>query len=61
LKRFIQHEVETALARRILRGEVPDGSTVTMTADGDELRFDVVGPPSGESTEDAPVEEPAAH
>jgi ATP-dependent Clp protease ATP-binding subunit ClpB len=61
LKRFIQHEVETALARRILRGEVPDGSTVTMTADGDALRFDVVGPPSGESTQDVPVEEPAAH
>jgi ATP-dependent Clp protease ATP-binding subunit ClpB len=61
LKRFIQHEVETALARRILRGEVPDGSTVTMTADGDELRFDVVAPPSGEAIQGVPVEEPAAH
>ena len=50
LKRFIQHEVETALARRILRGEVPDGSTVTMTADGDELRYEVTAPT------DVPVE-----
>ena len=40
LKRAIQKEVETALARLILKGEVRDGQTVTVDYDpGKELQF----------------------
>jgi ATP-dependent Clp protease ATP-binding subunit ClpB len=34
LKRVLQREIETALARRILRGEVQDGQTVFVDYDG---------------------------
>jgi len=40
LKRFIQNEVETPLARMMLRGELPDGSHVVVKADDDQLRFE---------------------
>ncbi len=41
LKRAIQKEVETPLARRLLTGEVPDGAAVTVDYDAgsDELTF----------------------
>jgi ATP-dependent Clp protease ATP-binding subunit ClpB len=42
LKRFLQNEVETPLARMMLRGELPDGSHVLVKADGDQLRFEPV-------------------
>ncbi len=35
LKRYLQHALETALGRRIIAGDVPDGSTVTVDA-GDQ-------------------------
>jgi ATPases with chaperone activity, ATP-binding subunit len=34
LKRFLQREVETRLARELIAGEVPDGSSITVDADG---------------------------
>jgi ATP-dependent Clp protease ATP-binding subunit ClpB len=37
LRRFIQHEVETRIARTLLGSEVRDGSVVTIEADGDQL------------------------
>ena len=37
LKRFIQKHVETTLGRKLVMGEVPDGSLVTLDADGDRL------------------------
>jgi ATP-dependent Clp protease ATP-binding subunit ClpB len=37
LRRFIQHEVETKIGRALLTGDIPDGSTITLDADGDEL------------------------
>jgi ATP-dependent Clp protease ATP-binding subunit ClpB len=37
LRRFIQREVETRIARALLTGEIGDGATVTLGADGDEL------------------------
>ena len=37
LRRFIQHEVETKIGRALLAGDIPDGSTITLDADGDEL------------------------
>jgi ATP-dependent Clp protease ATP-binding subunit ClpB len=41
LKRYIQRHVETALGRKLIGGEVPDGSLVRLTADGERLKFDV--------------------
>jgi ATP-dependent Clp protease ATP-binding subunit ClpB len=40
LKRLLQREIETTLARRILSGEVADHSTVEVDWDGSELIFD---------------------
>jgi ATP-dependent Clp protease ATP-binding subunit ClpB len=37
LRRFIQHEVETKIGRALVAGEIPDGSTITLDGDGDEL------------------------
>jgi ATP-dependent Clp protease ATP-binding subunit ClpB len=39
LKRLLQKEIETALGRKILAGEVPDGSRVTVDYDGTGLVF----------------------
>ncbi|SDT99182.1 ATP-dependent Clp protease ATP-binding subunit ClpB [Verrucomicrobium sp. GAS474] len=39
LKRLIQKELETALSRKLLSGEVKDGSTVKVDAKGEELLF----------------------
>jgi ATP-dependent Clp protease ATP-binding subunit ClpB len=37
LRRFIQREVETRIARALLAGEIRDGATVTLDAEGEEL------------------------
>jgi ATP-dependent Clp protease ATP-binding subunit ClpB len=37
LKRFIQREVETRIGRALLSGEIRDGATIVVDADGDEL------------------------
>jgi ATP-dependent Clp protease ATP-binding subunit ClpB len=37
LRRTLQREVETPLARMILAGEAPDGSLVKVTRQGDKL------------------------
>jgi len=39
LKRTIQREVENPLATRILAGEIPDGSTVTVDAEDGRITF----------------------
>ena len=41
VKRYIQRHVETELSRRIIRGEVPEGSTVTLGAKDGKLDFRV--------------------
>jgi ATP-dependent Clp protease ATP-binding subunit ClpB len=41
LKRVLQREVETALARKILSGDLPDNSRVEIGVSGGELSFDV--------------------
>ena len=41
LKRAIQKEVETPLARMIVSGEVRDGNRVFVTARGESLAFEV--------------------
>jgi ATP-dependent Clp protease ATP-binding subunit ClpB len=37
LRRFIQREVETRIGRALLSGEILDGATIVLEADGDEL------------------------
>ena len=37
LKRFLQRNVETKLARALISGEIGEGSTVTFTVENDEL------------------------
>jgi ATP-dependent Clp protease ATP-binding subunit ClpB len=37
LKRFIQREVETRIGRALLSGEIREGATIAVDADGDEL------------------------
>jgi ATP-dependent Clp protease ATP-binding subunit ClpB len=37
LRRFVQREVETRIARALLSGEILDGATIIVDADGDEL------------------------
>jgi ATP-dependent Clp protease ATP-binding subunit ClpB len=37
LRRFIQREVETRIGRALLAGDIRDGATITLDADGDEL------------------------
>jgi ATP-dependent Clp protease ATP-binding subunit ClpB len=43
LKRTLQKEIETGLAKRMLKGDIPDGSTVTVDYDlsHDALSFQV--------------------
>jgi ATP-dependent Clp protease ATP-binding subunit ClpB len=37
LRRYIQREVETRIGRALLSGQIMDGATITLDADGDEL------------------------
>ena len=39
LRRFIQREVETRIARALVRGDIADGSTIVVDLDGDGLRI----------------------
>ena len=39
VKRYVQQNVETEIARMIVRGQVPDKSTVTVDAEGGKLKF----------------------
>ena len=44
VKRFLQKNVETELARKIIRGEIPDGSKVRLRLGDSELGFQVTLP-----------------
>jgi ATP-dependent Clp protease ATP-binding subunit ClpB len=37
LRRYIQREVETRIGRALIAGEIGDGATITVDAEGDEL------------------------
>ena len=39
VKRYVQQNVETEIARMIVRGKVPDKGTVTVDAEGGKLKF----------------------
>ena len=41
LKRFLQKQVETRLARALVAGEIEEGSEVTFTIQEDELKMTV--------------------
>ena len=44
LKRFLQREVETLIARRIIANELPTGSGLRLDAVGVELKVEVIVP-----------------
>jgi ATP-dependent Clp protease ATP-binding subunit ClpB len=60
VKRYIQKHVETDLGRKIIRGEVPDGSTVRLVLAGDRLDFKVT-PPAGIKEPASAEEKTGAH
>ncbi len=41
LKRFLQRELETSLGRKLIAGEIMDGSEVTIDVENDELTFEI--------------------
>jgi ATP-dependent Clp protease ATP-binding subunit ClpA len=41
LKRTIQKLIETPLSRMLVAGELKEGQTITVSADGEELKFSV--------------------
>lgn len=49
LKRFLQHELETAIGRKIIAGEVADGAGITVDAGDDGMLIRVASPTAGES------------
>jgi ATP-dependent Clp protease ATP-binding subunit ClpB len=54
LKRVIQRSVETPLAKKIMAGEVPDGSAVGVVVANKEIAFHVTpGVDEGETLRDA--------
>jgi ATP-dependent Clp protease ATP-binding subunit ClpB len=59
LRRFIQREVETRIGRALLSGEIADGATITLDADGDELVVRWYTPDAEGSAEAEPVGAPA--
>ncbi len=49
LKRYIQRHVETALGRKLIAGDVIDGSTVALDVRGGALAFEIT-PPTDQAT-----------
>ncbi|MDO9262715.1 MAG: type VI secretion system ATPase TssH, partial [Desulfosalsimonadaceae bacterium] len=44
LKRTIQQYIENPLSMEILKGDVRDGSTITVDAEGENVVFEVIPP-----------------
>ena len=55
IKRYLQKHVETTLGRRLIAGDVPDGSTVRMVLRAGEIDFEIE-PPATPSASDAESE-----
>ena len=51
IKRYIQKHIETALARHIVQGDVPEGSSVRLVLEKDRLVFQITPPPSAAEPE----------
>jgi ATP-dependent Clp protease ATP-binding subunit ClpB len=45
LRRYISHELETAIGRALLAGDVRDGATIRVDATGEELQVTWENPP----------------
>ncbi len=41
VKRYLQKNIETALASKLIQGEITDGDTVVINSDGEQLIFEV--------------------
>ncbi|KZM38078.1 hypothetical protein AWH67_00155 [Bartonella bacilliformis] len=41
LKRILQREIQDPLAEKILLGQIPEGASVHITKEGNELQFSV--------------------
>jgi len=54
LRRFIQREVETRIGRALLSGEILDGATIVVDADGDNLVVSWRNPEPAERAAEAP-------
>jgi ATP-dependent Clp protease ATP-binding subunit ClpB len=54
LKRYIEHKLETALAKEVIGGEVLDGSTIRVNEKEGKLHFEII-PPLKEEVEVAVV------
>jgi ATP-dependent Clp protease ATP-binding subunit ClpB len=50
LKRVIQQEIQNRLATELLKGEIPEGSTIRIDYDGQEFVFQAVGGSRGNGT-----------
>ncbi|SFM52815.1 ATP-dependent chaperone ClpB [Thermodesulforhabdus norvegica] len=50
LRRYIQRNLETRVARAIVAGEVPEGSVVRVVVEGDELAVKVIAPEEEQQT-----------
>jgi ATP-dependent Clp protease ATP-binding subunit ClpB len=46
LRRFIQRDVETRIGRALLAGQIPDGATIVVDAEGDEVAVRWNGAPT---------------
>jgi ATP-dependent Clp protease ATP-binding subunit ClpB len=44
LKRYLQHELETRLARALIGGEIRDGAAITVDARSDSLTVEAKNP-----------------
>jgi ATP-dependent Clp protease ATP-binding subunit ClpB len=53
LRRYIQREVETRIGRALLSGEILDGATISLDADGDELTVTWDNPDAREAAPEA--------
>jgi ATP-dependent Clp protease ATP-binding subunit ClpB len=58
LRRFIQREVETRIARAMVAGDVHDGATIVVDVDHDELTVRWEAPQAGEDADAASRREP---
>jgi ATP-dependent Clp protease ATP-binding subunit ClpB len=56
LRRFIQRDVETRIGRALLAGQIPDGSTIVVDAENDELVVTWRPPGQDQAADREPVE-----
>ncbi|HEY4094961.1 MAG TPA: hypothetical protein VGM33_05600, partial [Baekduia sp.] len=58
LRRYLQREVETRIARALVAGDIHDGATIFVDVDGDELTIRWQSPADGVSANGAGRREP---